>query len=740
MADLSLPIREFDIPYEEELLRNPFSLRSWLRYIDHKRTGTLQEQSFIYERAIRELPGSYKLWKKYIDLRREKLRSLNPVQHQDQFEAINKLYERALALLNKMPRIWLDYCEFLMQQPFITRTRRTFDRALRALPVTQHSRVWELYLKFSQDVGGETAIRVLRRYLKLEPSHIEEYVDSLKDLERYDEAAVKLVSIVNSHKFQSIRGKSHYQLWQDLCELVVDHCQEITSLQVEPIIRSGIKRFTDQVGMLYCRLAMYWIKMGQLEKARDIFEEGITTVLTVRDFTAIFDAYAEFEEEMITTKMEMAAERESSDEKDPEEDLDLDLRLLRFERLMDRRPFLVNDVLLRQNPNNALEWEKRVALWGDNKEKIVETYTRAAQTINPKKVHGKFQQLYIKFAKFYEEGGDLPSARAIFDKAVKVNYKNVNDLAEVWCEYAEMEVRHDHFDKALDVMARATVTPRIPGVNPKVINFNDDTLPVQARVFKSLTLWSFYVDLEESVGTVESTKAVYDKIMDLRIVNPQIVVNYATFLEENNYFEDSFRVYERGIEIFGWPIAFEIWNIYLQRFMKRYGGSKLERARDLFEQALDKCPPKYAKSIYLMYGQLEEDHGLARHAMRIYDRATKAVADEDRLEMFNYYIAKATSSFGIVAAREIYERAIESLPDKDVRPMCLKYAELERKLGEIDRTRAIYGYASQFFDPKTQPTFWQTWHDFEVQHGNEDTFKEMLRIKRSVQAQYQSAM
>ncbi|KAI8139847.1 hypothetical protein BJV82DRAFT_672217 [Fennellomyces sp. T-0311] len=740
MTDISLPIREFDVPYEEELLRNPFSLRSWLRYIDHKRTGTLQEQSFIYERAIRELPGSYKLWKKYLDLRRDNLKGVNPVKHRDQYEAINKLYERALALLNKMPRIWLDYCEFLMQQPFITRTRRTFDRALRALAVTQHSRIWELYLKFAQDVGGETALRVLRRYLKLEPSHIETYVERLKDLERYDEAAVKLVSIVNDNKFQSVLGKSHYQLWQDLCELVVEHCQDISSLQVEPIIRSGIRRFTDQVGMLYGRLAMYWIKMGQLEKARDIFEEGITTVLTVRDFTVIFDAYAEFEEEMITTKMEMAAEREARGEKDQDEDLDLDLRLLRFERLMDRRPFLVNDVLLRQNPNNALEWEKRVALWGNNKEKVVETYTRAMQTINPKKVHGKLQQLYVKFARFYEDGDDLVSARAIFDKAVKVNYKTVNDLAEVWCEYAEMELRHDHFDEALDVMARATTTPRIPGVNPKMINFNDETLPVQSRVFKSLTLWSFYVDLEESVGTVESTKAVYDKIMDLRIVNPQIVVNYGTFLEENSYFEDSFKVYERGIEIFGWPIAFELWNIYLQRFMKRYGGSKLERARDLFEQALDKCPPKYAKPIFLMYGQLEEEHGLARHAMRIYDRATKGVADEDRLEMFNYYIAKATASFGIVSAREIYERAIESLPDKDVRPMCLKYAELERKLGEIDRARAIYGYASQFFDPKTQPTFWQTWHDFEVQHGNEDTFKEMLRIKRSVQAQYQSAL
>lgn len=34
-----------------------------------------------------------------------------------------------------------------------------------------------------------------------------------------------------------------------------------------------------------------------------------------------------------------------------------------------------------------------------------------------------------------------------------------------------------------------------------------------------------------------------------------------------------------------------------------------------------------------MYGKLEEEHGLARHAMRIYDRATRAVSDEDRLEV-----------------------------------------------------------------------------------------------------------
>jgi len=44
-------------------------------------------------------------------------------------------------------------------------------------------------------------------------------------------------------------------------------------------------------------------------------------VMTVRDFTAIFDAYVEFEESVITSKMEMAAEREAEGTKDEDEEL-----------------------------------------------------------------------------------------------------------------------------------------------------------------------------------------------------------------------------------------------------------------------------------------------------------------------------------------------------------------------------------------------------------------------------------
>ena len=59
----------------------------------------------------------------------------------------------------------------------------------------------------------------------------------------------------------------------------------------------------------------------------------------------------------------------------------------------------------------------------------------------------------------------------------------------------------------------------------------DGNEPVQIKLHKSLRLWTFYVDLEESLGTLESTRVVYERILDLRIATPQIIINYALLLE-----------------------------------------------------------------------------------------------------------------------------------------------------------------------------------------------------------------
>jgi len=57
-------------------------------------------------------------------------------------------------------------------------------------------------------------------------------------------------------------------------------------------------------------------------------------------------------------------------------------------------------------------------------------------------------------------------------------------------------------------------------------------------------------------------------------------------LQDNKHFEDAFRVYEKGVALFKYPHVRDIWKTYLERFVERYSGTKLERARDLYKQAL----------------------------------------------------------------------------------------------------------------------------------------------------------
>ena len=61
---------EEDLAFEEELLRNPHSLKSWLRYIEAREDAPSTKVNMLYERALKELPGSYKLWYRYLRVRR----------------------------------------------------------------------------------------------------------------------------------------------------------------------------------------------------------------------------------------------------------------------------------------------------------------------------------------------------------------------------------------------------------------------------------------------------------------------------------------------------------------------------------------------------------------------------------------------------------------------------------------------------------------------------------------------
>jgi len=95
-----------------------------------------------------------------------------------------------------MPVIWLKYIRFLIRQKFITKTRHTFDNALRALPATQHELIWRSYADWAKSIDCvDVSKHILERYVAFNPDAREEYIDFLLEIGDNNEAALELIKV-----------------------------------------------------------------------------------------------------------------------------------------------------------------------------------------------------------------------------------------------------------------------------------------------------------------------------------------------------------------------------------------------------------------------------------------------------------------------------------------------------------------------------------------------------------------
>jgi pre-mRNA-splicing factor SYF1 len=342
-------------------------------------------------------------------------------------------------------------------------------------------------------------------------------------------------------------------------------------------------------------------------------------------------------------------------------------------------------------------------------------------------VGGSASQMVTQLAKVYEEDcKNVDKSRDLFDRICNqhvYDFKNIDELAECHAAWVELELRHEAWDEALNIV-RQSVIPEQGAPN------------LVRGLAKSLRLWDLLLDLEESLGTTQTTKDAYNRAVEQKVATPLHVLNFASFLIQHKYFEESFTVYERGIELFEFPGVKVIWKAYVEGFLKRYKGSKIERTRDLFRRCVEACPPEECSEFFMMYGEFEEECGLAKRALGVYRQLCQKVPTAEKNTAYQLFIAKTAKYMGVTGTRDIYQTAIEALEDAPAAQMCLEFAKMETSLQEIDRARAVLAYGAQMADPRMNESYWTTWKEFEVSHGNEETFREMLRIKRSVEGAF----
>lgn len=153
----------------------------------------------------------------------------------------------------------------------------------------------------------------------------------------------------------------------------------------------------------------------------------------------------------------------------------------RIEELVDRREFLLSNVVLNQNPNNVFEWLNRVKLCEGDVESVIATFTLAIQRVDAEASLGSPALLWIEFATFYEKYGELQNANYIFHTGSKKKFAKVEELSQLMCSWAEMHIRHGNLGSSVKIMQHATT-------KMKELRFNTHA-------------WQLYIDLLESDET-----------------------------------------------------------------------------------------------------------------------------------------------------------------------------------------------------------------------------------------------
>lgn len=418
-----------------------------------------------------------------------------------------------------------------------------------------------------------------------------------------------------------------------------------------------------------------------------------------------------------------------------------------LELLLKARKYLIAKVKLKNNKNNVYSWIEQFGAAISRIDKFL-TFQKAIEVLSKVDYVGNLADLYIfRAVDTYKKYGLLRARRLFCEAIYNAKYRNLYEIAKVFCLWIELELKEEEYAQALE-LAKLAIDKNehthveflnkhnITGSCPRS---NIETL-LRYNFFHSIPFACLLLDLELNFGTVQTSLALFETLLHMKRITVKMVISLADYLYKNKYFNECFKTYEKGISVFHYPHVYNIYVNYITKYVEHYKGKGIAYARDLFRQAIYgsgsdnkmNIPPKHAKYIFLMYAKFEEKYGFLKTALNIYKEAIPFLEKKEKLNFYKLFVWKIARAYGVKKCREAFEEAIQTLEDDDARQMCLLFIEMETNLNEYERVRSLYTYTAQFTNPMDYKDFYNAWRDFEALYGNENTFREMIRIKRSV--------
>ena len=364
-----------------------------------------------------------------------------------------------------------------------------------------------------------------------------------------------------------------------------------------------------------------------------------------------------------------------------------------------------------------MSWEPDEAAWSAyiKLEKRYSEFSRARAIFERFTVVHPEPRNWIKWARFEEENGTSDLVREVFGMAIEALGDHFMD-ERLFTAYARYEAKLKEYERARAIYKYAL-----------------DRLPRS----KAMTLHKSYTTFEKQFGDREGIEDVilskrrvqYEEQIKENPKNYDVWFDFAR-LEEMSQDHDPERVrevYERAIaqipptqEKRHWRRYIYLWVFYA--LYEEMDNKDIERARQIYSECLKLIPHKkftFAK-IWTMKAQFEVRQMQLQAARKTLGNAIGQCPKDKR---FKSYIALELKLFEFVRCRTLYENYIAWNPANC--QAWIKFAELERGLDDLDRTRGLFELAVDQPVLDMPELLWKAYIDFEEEEGEYDRTRKL---------------
>ncbi|CAG9939315.1 unnamed protein product [Clonostachys rosea f. rosea IK726] len=386
-----------------------------------------------------------------------------------------------------------------------------------------------------------------------------------------------------------------------------------------------------------------WIKWAKFEEengtsdlVREVFGDAVESLGDDFADEKLFIAYARFESKLKEYERARAIYKYALDRLPRSKSMVLHKAYTTFEKQFGDKDG-VEDVVLskrrrhyeeqvKENPKNYDAWFDYVNLEessGDF-EKIRDVYERAVAQVPPtqeKRHWRRYIFLWIFYAIWEEmEGKDTERTRQIYTTCLNLIPHKKFTFAKVWVLAAQFEIRQANLAAARKLLGRAI------GMCPKDRLFNG------------------YIDLERKLFEFVRCRTLYEKHIEYNAANCQTWIKFAELERGLDDIERARAIFELAVNQPSLDMPELLWKAYID-FEEEEG--EYDNTRELYERLLDKTDHvkvwiSYAHfEINLPEGEEEEeeeeegrpvsDEAKAR-ARKVFERAHKRMRDKDLKE------------------------------------------------------------------------------------------------------------